>query len=159
MASVVHLTDEEKGTQQQVHKVGIPSKQNLFKEFKATVKETLFADDPLRPFKHQSPSRKFVLGVQAIFPIFEWGASYDFRKFRGDLIAGLTIASLCIPQVKKANRFSPNEYWNQFVSSFMLVIVTLMQDIGYAKLANLPPQYGLCKKRINFVQIILSNLL
>ncbi|KAI5589113.1 hypothetical protein BDE02_05G139900 [Populus trichocarpa] len=97
-----------------VHKVGLPPKQNLFKEFKATVKETFFADDPLRSFKDQPRSKKFILGLQAIFPILEWGRSYSFAKFRGDLIAGLTIASLCIPQ-----------------------------DIGYAKLANLDPQYGL----------------
>ena len=82
-----------------VHKVGLPPKQNLFSEFKATVKETFFADDPLRPFKDQPRSKKFILGLQAIFPIFEWGRSYNFAKFRGDLIAGLTIASLCIPQV------------------------------------------------------------
>ncbi|KAF9609497.1 hypothetical protein IFM89_016583 [Coptis chinensis] len=42
------------------------------------------------------------------------GRNYNFSKFKGDLIAGLTIASLYIPQ-----------------------------DIGYAKLANLPGQYGL----------------
>ncbi|KAL0432741.1 UNVERIFIED_CONTAM: Sulfate transporter 1.3 [Sesamum latifolium] len=42
------------------------------------------------------------------------GRRYNFNKFKGDLIAGLTIASLCIPQ-----------------------------DIGYSKLANLSPQYGL----------------
>jgi hypothetical protein len=82
-----------------VHKVGLPPKQNLFKEFKATVKETFFADDPLRSFKDQPRSKKFILGLQAIFPILEWGRSYSFAKFRGDLIAGLTIASLCIPQV------------------------------------------------------------
>jgi high affinity sulfate transporter 1 len=82
-----------------VHKVGLPPKQNLFSEFKATVKETFFADDPLRPFKDQPSSKKFILCLQAIFPIFEWGRSYNFAKFRGDLIAGLTIASLCIPQV------------------------------------------------------------
>ncbi|XP_068305594.1 sulfate transporter 1.2-like [Pyrus communis] len=97
-----------------IHKVGVPPKQNLFKEFSNTVKETFFSDDPLRPFKHQPKSRKFILGVQAIFPIFEWGRGYNLLKFRGDLIAGLTIASLCIPQ-----------------------------DIGYAKLAYLAPQYGL----------------
>ncbi|CAO2834167.1 unnamed protein product [Amaranthus hypochondriacus] len=96
------------------HKVGVPSKQNLFKEFTNTVKETFFADDPLRHFKHQSRSRKFILGLQAVFPILEWGRGYNLAKFRGDLIAGLTIASLCIPQ-----------------------------DIGYSKLANLDPQYGL----------------
>ncbi|KAF8404551.1 hypothetical protein HHK36_009438 [Tetracentron sinense] len=97
-----------------VHKVGLPQKQNLLKEFKATVKETFFADDPLRPFKDQPRSRKFILGLQAVFPILEWGRDYNLTKFKGDLIAGLTIASLCIPQ-----------------------------DIGYAKLANLDPQYGL----------------
>lgn len=97
-----------------IHKVSVPPKQKLFKEFTMTVKETFFADDPLRPFKDQSKSRKVVLGVQAIFPILEWSRNYSFKKFRGDIIAGLTIASLCIPQ-----------------------------DIGYAKLANLPPQYGL----------------
>ncbi|PIA48054.1 hypothetical protein AQUCO_01400563v1 [Aquilegia coerulea] len=97
-----------------MHKVGMPSKQNLLKEIKSTVKETFFSDEPLRPFKDQPRSRKLVLGIQAIFPILEWGRDYNFTKFKGDLIAGLTIASLCIPQ-----------------------------DIGYAKLANLPPQYGL----------------
>ncbi|KAK8363994.1 hypothetical protein V6Z12_A03G199500 [Gossypium hirsutum] len=97
-----------------VHEVGVPLKQNLLKEIAAAVKETLFADDPLRHFKDQPSSKKFILGLQAIFPILEWGKHYNLSKFKGDLIAGLTIASLCIPQ-----------------------------DIGYAKLANLEPQYGL----------------
>lgn len=82
------------------YKVGIPPKQKLWKEFSSTLKETFFADDPLRPFKDQSKSRKLVLGMQAVFPIFEWGKSYNLSKFKGDLIAGLTIASLCIPQVQ-----------------------------------------------------------
>ncbi|TYG85672.1 hypothetical protein ES288_A13G073700v1 [Gossypium darwinii] len=97
-----------------VHKVGVTPKQNLLKEIAGTVKETFFADDPLRQFKDQPRSRKLVLVFQALFPIFEWGRNYSLSKFKGDLIAGLTIASLCIPQ-----------------------------DIGYAKLANLDPQYGL----------------
>lgn len=82
-----------------IHKVGVPPKQKLFKEFMNTVKETFFSDDPLRSFKHQPKSRKLVLGMQAIFPILEWGRDYNLTKFRGDLISGLTIASLCIPQV------------------------------------------------------------
>ncbi|KAI3465052.1 hypothetical protein Pfo_021715 [Paulownia fortunei] len=96
------------------YKVGVPPKQKLWKEFSTTLKETFFSDEPLRTFKDQSGSRKFILGIQAVFPIFEWGRSYNLAKFKGDLVAGLTIASLCIPQ-----------------------------DIGYAKLANLAPQYGL----------------
>lgn len=82
-----------------IHKVGVPPKQKLFKEFMNTVKETFFSDDPLRSFKHQPKSRKLVLGMQAIFPILKWGRDYNLSKFRGDLISGLTIASLCIPQV------------------------------------------------------------
>ncbi|CAA7401027.1 unnamed protein product [Spirodela intermedia] len=97
-----------------VHKVGLPTRKKLGTEFKETVKETFFHDDPLRPFKGQSKGKKVLLGLRAVFPILEWGRRYNFSKFRGDLIAGLTIASLCIPQ-----------------------------DIGYAKLANLEPQYGL----------------
>lgn len=81
------------------YKVGVPPKQKLWKEFSATLKETFFSDDPLRTFKDQSRSRKFILGTQAVFPILEWGRSYNLAKFKGDLIAGLTIASLCIPQV------------------------------------------------------------
>ncbi|GMN32845.1 hypothetical protein TIFTF001_044724, partial [Ficus carica] len=97
-----------------IHKVKKPPKQNILEEFTSTVKETFFPDDPLRSFKDQSMSKKLILGVQAIFPIFSWARDYSLSKFKGDFIAGLTIASLCIPQ-----------------------------DIAYAKLANLQPQHGL----------------
>ncbi|XP_075493119.1 high affinity sulfate transporter 2-like [Primulina tabacum] len=97
-----------------VHKVGAPPKQSLLKEFTHTLKETFFHDEPLRAFKNQTKSKKLLLGIQSVFPILEWGRSYNLSKLKGDLIAGFTIASLCIPQ-----------------------------DIAYSKLANLDPQYGL----------------
>lgn len=98
------MSSSSYGHAPQVHKVAIPPKQNLFKEFKATIKETFFSDDPLRHFKDQPKSKKLILGVEAIFPILKWGRSYNLKKFRGDLISGLTIASLCIPQVIKFAR-------------------------------------------------------
>lgn len=97
-----------------IHKVGIPPKQSLVKEFKFGLKETFFHDDPLRRFKDKSRSRKLLIGLETIFPIVNWAPKYKLSMFKGDLIAGLTIASLCIPQ-----------------------------DIAYAKLANLDPQFGL----------------
>ncbi|CAM0908146.1 unnamed protein product [Alopecurus aequalis] len=96
------------------HKVGFPPNKGAFAEFSAGVKETFFADDPLREYKHQPVSKKLWLGLQHFFPILDWGRHYTLGKFKGDLIAGMTIASLCIPQ-----------------------------DIGYAKLAGLKPNYGL----------------
>ncbi|CAH8272634.1 unnamed protein product [Arabidopsis lyrata] len=91
-----------------------PPKAGLLKDIKSVVEETFFHDAPLRDFKGQTPAKKALLGIQAVFPIIGWAREYNLRKLRGDVIAGLTIASLCIPQ-----------------------------DIGYAKLANLDPKYGL----------------
>lgn len=96
------------------HRVVIPPPQPFVKSFKNMLKETLFPDDPLRQFKNQPPRKKFVLGMQYVFPILEWGPRYSLAFFKADLIAGITIASLAIPQ-----------------------------GISYAKLANLPPILGL----------------
>ncbi|WVZ55824.1 hypothetical protein U9M48_006433 [Paspalum notatum var. saurae] len=52
--------------------------------------------------------------LQCVFPVLQWGRSYTFKSFRSDVMAGLTLASLGIPQ-----------------------------SIGYANLAKLDPQYGL----------------
>ncbi|XVE77820.1 hypothetical protein DITRI_Ditri13aG0093100 [Diplodiscus trichospermus] len=96
------------------HRVAIPPPQPFFKSFKNSLKETFFPDDPLRQFKNKKTSRKFILGLQYFLPILEWGPRYSFQLLKSDLIAGITIASLAIPQ-----------------------------GISYAKLANLPPILGL----------------
>lgn len=49
-----------------------------------------------------------------MFPVLQWGKSYTLKSFKSDVMAGLTLASLGIPQ-----------------------------SIGYANLAKLDPQYGL----------------
>nr|DAD19623.1 TPA_asm: hypothetical protein HUJ06_021086 [Nelumbo nucifera] len=96
------------------HRVAIPPPQPFYKSLKRSLKETFFPDDPLRQFKNQPPSRKFILGLQYFLPILEWAPRYTFQYFKADLIAGITIASLAIPQ-----------------------------GISYAQLANLPPILGL----------------
>ncbi|ONH93531.1 hypothetical protein PRUPE_8G236100 [Prunus persica] len=96
------------------HRVAIPPPQPFVKTVKNSLKETFFPDDPLRQFKNQPASRKLVLGLQYFFPIFEWGPRYTLDFLKSDLISGITIASLSIPQ-----------------------------GISYAKLANLPPILGL----------------
>ncbi|XP_047954100.1 low affinity sulfate transporter 3-like [Salvia hispanica] len=63
----------------------------------------------------QQPRRsKLLVFLEGLFPILKWGRNYKATKFKNDLLAGLTLASLCIPQ-----------------------------SIGYANLAKLDPQYGL----------------
>lgn len=82
-----------------VYKVGYPPRKKLVHELTETLKETFFSDDPLRPYKDQPRSKKIRLGLEFMFPILNWARYYNLTKFKGDLIAGLTIASLCIPQV------------------------------------------------------------
>lgn len=98
------------------NRVAIPPPQPFVTTLKNSMKETFFPDDPLRQFKNQPTSRKFVLGLQYVLPIFEWGPRYTLEFLKSDLVSGITIASLAIPQ-----------------------------GISYAKLANLPPILGLCK--------------
>jgi sulfate transporter 3 len=101
---------------ERLHRVAIPPPQPFVKSLKNSLKETFFPDDPLRQFKKQPPSVKFVLGLKYLFPIVEWAPRYTLDFLKSDLIAGITIASLAIPQ-----------------------------GISYAKLANLPPILGLCE--------------
>ncbi|KAK7400750.1 hypothetical protein VNO78_12053 [Psophocarpus tetragonolobus] len=98
----------------EVHQVVPPPHKSTLHKLKARLKETFFPDDPLRQFKGQPLKRKLILGAQYVFPILQWGPKYNLKLFKSDLVAGLTIASLAIPQ-----------------------------GISYAKLANLPPIVGL----------------
>nr|XP_010917792.1 sulfate transporter 3.1 [Elaeis guineensis] len=95
-------------------RVPIPPSRPFLETFRANLKETFFPDDPLRQFKHEKCSRRLILGLQYFLPILQWAPTYSFNFFKSDLIAGITIASLAIPQ-----------------------------GISYAKLANLPPILGL----------------
>ncbi|KAL9352604.1 hypothetical protein Peur_055284 [Populus x canadensis] len=101
-------------TPMEVHKVVPPPHRSTIQKLKSRLKETFFPDDPLRQFKGQPLGKKWILAAQYFFPILQWGPNYSFKLFKSDIVSGLTIASLAIPQ-----------------------------GISYAKLASLPPIVGL----------------
>ncbi|KAJ6719127.1 hypothetical protein OIU79_006900 [Salix purpurea] len=96
------------------HPVAISPAKPFIESIKSGIEETLFPDDPFRQFKNQPASRKLILGLQYFVPVLEWAPRYTFEFFKADVIAGITIASLAVPQ-----------------------------GISYASLANLPPITGL----------------
>ncbi|GMI92753.1 sulfate transporter 3;5 [Hibiscus trionum] len=96
------------------HAVNFSAPRGFAAAFKADCKETFFPDDPFHKLKHEKPLPKLKKTIQYFIPLFEWLPNYNLRLFRYDLLAGLTITSLAIPQ-----------------------------GISYAKLANIPPVYGL----------------
>ncbi|PON73324.1 Sulfate transporter [Parasponia andersonii] len=98
----------------EIHRVCLPPFVPTIKKLKHELFEIFFPDDPLSGFKNRTGWEKVGLGVQSVFHVFHWVPRYNFKLFRSDLIAGITISSLAIPQ-----------------------------GINYAKLANLPPIVGL----------------
>ncbi|KAL7162423.1 hypothetical protein ACSBR2_042834 [Camellia fascicularis] len=98
----------------ELHRVCLPTHKTTFQKLRHRLSEIFFPDNPLHQFKNQTWLRKLALGLQFFFPVFQWGSSYSLDLLRSDVISGLTIASLAIPQ-----------------------------GISYAKLANLPPIIGL----------------
>ncbi|TQD71826.1 hypothetical protein C1H46_042637 [Malus baccata] len=113
----------------EVHKVVPPPYRSTFRKLLARLKETFFPDDPLYQFKGQPPTKKWILGAQYVFPILEWGPNYSFKLLKSDIISGVTIASLAIPQ-----------------------------GISYAKLANLPPIVGLLGP-VSIASLIMGSML
>ncbi|CAM6047026.1 unnamed protein product [Sphagnum compactum] len=110
-------TKPEAGTQETtplVHKVNIPPDSGLVHDVTGPIKEIFFYDESLRQFKNQTAGKRAFLLLKHVVPILDWLPRYNPRLFPADLIAGLTIASLAVPQ-----------------------------DLAYAKLAGLKPVYGL----------------
>ncbi|TYG59663.1 hypothetical protein ES288_D07G004900v1 [Gossypium darwinii] len=96
------------------HTVNFTTPRKFIKTFKKDCKETFFPDNPFGKFRHDKPLQKIKKTIQYFIPIFEWLPRYNLHLFRYDVLAGITITSLAIPQ-----------------------------GISYAKLADLPPIIGL----------------
>ncbi|KAL8139431.1 hypothetical protein V2J09_005452 [Rumex salicifolius] len=104
-----------------VHVVCLPPKMTTFEKLTKRLSEVFFPDNPFhgrRLFSSASGRvgffQKLLIILRFFFPAFQWGPRYTFSLFKCDVISGITIASLAIPQ-----------------------------GISYAKLANLPPIIGL----------------
>ncbi|KAG6530075.1 hypothetical protein ZIOFF_012296 [Zingiber officinale] len=98
----------------EVHRVDVPPEISAFQCLKLRLREFLFPDDSFHQFKNQPFLKSLALALQYVFPIFAWGSDYTLSLLKSDVISGITIASLAIPQ-----------------------------GISYAKLADLPPIVGL----------------
>lgn len=103
-------------------KVNFAAPRGFARTFKSKSKETFFPDDPFGGLRNEKLARKSLKTLQYFIPVFDWLPKYNFNKLKFDLLAGITITSLAIPQ-----------------------------GISYAKLVNLPPIIGLCKLIFVFV--------
>ena len=76
---------------------------NILAEVKHTltpIRDLLFEDeDPFREYRGQTALNKIKVFFFGLFPILRWGMNYKLSDLTGDIIGGLTIASLAVPQV------------------------------------------------------------
>lgn len=98
-------------------RVNFSAPRGFFVKFRTKCKETFFPDDPFKPIS-QEPNRlmKAKMALEYFVPIFQWLPNYNLQKLRYDVLAGITITSLAVPQ-----------------------------GISYANLASIPPIIGLCE--------------
>lgn len=97
------------------HRVAIPPAKPFFESLGSNLKETFFPDDPFRQFKNKPLGTQILFWLKYFIPILEWAPRYSLDLFKSDLVSGITIASLAVPQ-----------------------------GISYANLASIPPIIGLC---------------
>lgn len=94
------ITVSANAEQIEAHKVCLPPARTTVHKLRLRLSEIFFPDDPLHRFKDQTLFKKLVLGLQFFFPIFQWAPNYSFNLLKSDVVSGLTIASLAIPQVQ-----------------------------------------------------------
>ncbi|KAK8552231.1 hypothetical protein V6N13_120643 [Hibiscus sabdariffa] len=93
--------------------INSPEPPSLWQEIVGTVQGN-FSSHGRKQSSSTTNGKRALSLFQGLFPILSWGRTYKASMFKNDLMAGLTLASLSIPQ-----------------------------SIGYANLAKLDPQYGL----------------
>lgn len=98
-SSSVAGTAEMANPPMEMHRVCLPPHKTTLQKLKLKLSEIFFPDDPLHRFKNQTWLNKFVSGLQFLFPIFQWAPNYSTELLKSDIVSGLTIASLAIPQV------------------------------------------------------------
>lgn len=92
-----------------------PEPPGLWRVLVGSIRKTVVSSgNSIKSLKKKPTPKKAALFLQGVFPIIRLFRNYKATKFKKDVLAGLTLASLCIPQ-----------------------------SIGYATLAKLDPQYGL----------------
>lgn len=74
-----------------------PEPPSPWQELLCCIRNTVFPPEQSKDKANRK--HRLCLFLEGLFPILQWGRNYKASKFRNDLMAGLTLASLSIPQV------------------------------------------------------------
>ncbi|KAL9224034.1 hypothetical protein vseg_000109 [Gypsophila vaccaria] len=134
------MEGETIGTSHSIHNVNFAKPRSFGNALKSDLVETLFPDDPFKEIKNAPPKKRILKGLQYFVPIFEWLPNYNFNLFRYDVLAGITIASLAIPQgISYANlgRLPPIiGLYSSFVPPFIYAIFGSSKNLAVGTVAS-----------------------
>ncbi|KAK3157605.1 hypothetical protein QOZ80_2AG0124940 [Eleusine coracana subsp. coracana] len=92
------------GRRARAARVPVPPPRPFLHTLGAGLKETLFPDDPVRAVAREAaasgggPGARTLAALRYAFPCLGWLPSYSLAALRSDLVAGVTVASLAVPQ-------------------------------------------------------------
>lgn len=104
-------TDGERASQWVLN---APEPPGLWRELVNSTKEIVLPyGNKSKSSDENSKSKRVVSVLESVFPILVWSRKYTANKFRKDLMAGLTLASLCIPQVRTCLNNRTQNSWEK----------------------------------------------
>ncbi|GJM84588.1 hypothetical protein PR202_ga00271 [Eleusine coracana subsp. coracana] len=156
------------GRRARAARVPVPPPRPFLHTLGAGLKETLFPDDPVRAVAREAaasgggPGARTLAALRYAFPCLGWLPSYSLAALRSDLVAGVTVASLAVPQGISYARLAgvdpskrrPKFFWVSAAAPlvsviFGTVLVYLIhgenhgiQTIGYVKKGINPSSAG-----------------
>lgn len=74
-------------------------KEEVFDTFDPVRQLLVVKEDPFDDYRGKSLTQKALTFLFWVFPICEWVSTYKPKQLVGDVIGGLTITSLAVPQV------------------------------------------------------------
>jgi len=86
--------------------INTPEPPSMWQELIGYIRTNVLAKKKHKRNKTKNSSSNLVYScLKSAFPILSWGRQYKLNLFKKDLMAGLTLASLCIPQVTLSTNF------------------------------------------------------
>lgn len=86
--------------------INTPEPPSMWQELVGYIRTNVLAKKKHRRNNTKNSSSNPVYScLKSVFPILSWGRQYKLNFFKKDLMAGLTLASLCIPQVTLLTNF------------------------------------------------------
>ncbi|KAG2538008.1 sulfate transporter 3.2-like [Panicum virgatum] len=121
-------------------RVPVPPPRSFLRTVGAGLRETLFPDEPWRAVAREPAGRARALAaLRYALPCLEWLPSYSLADLRADVVSGLTVASLAVPQGISYARLAGLDpvigLYSSFVPALVYTVLGSSRDLAVGTMA------------------------